>query len=204
MEEIQNSTSNNQTMNEKPVIAVVGFPRSGTSLMMRMLHQGGLDVVAGNYASYEDDRANFCNEEFEFLRDCGGKAVKLLEAQRMRLPEISYNFIWMRRQAREQGKSQAKFLKQVMALPVEPEAGERLAQGILRDTLPAQARLMRMTRSNLCEVWFERLLSYPREEALKVQNFLNAVLDVDAMVAQVKKRPTGCLEGFMELEWAGR
>lgn len=187
---------------DERVIAVVGFSRCGTSLLMRMLHQGGIPVVADNHHSYEDDRANLMNAEFNFLRECQGKAVKLLLADEMKLPELPYDFIWCRRSAREQALSQLKFLKHVGGLSgirMELE-WPRLAQGISRDTLPAQAKLRNLPGARLCEVWFERVLAYPRDEAHKLGLWLGKALDVDAMVAQVKPRTAQCYQGFMELE----
>jgi len=188
-------------MSEKRVIAVVGFPRCGTSLMMRMLHRGGMPVVADNHNSYEDERANPLNRDFEFLRECGGKAIKLLEPQRMELPPVLYGFIWCRRSSHEQALSQLKFLHHVAGLPgIRMSDVELMRQGIVQDTPVAQHKLRKLPGARLCEVWFERVLAYPRDEAHKLCQWLGVNLDEDAMVAQVKPRSAQCYRGFMELQ----
>ena len=42
-------------MDEKTIIIVSGLPRSGTSMMMKMLESGGLEIVTDNLRTADDD-----------------------------------------------------------------------------------------------------------------------------------------------------
>ena len=42
-------------MDEKAIIIVSGLPRSGTSMMMKMLESGGLEIVTDNLRTADED-----------------------------------------------------------------------------------------------------------------------------------------------------
>ena len=42
-------------MAEDPIIIVSGLPRSGTSMMMKMLEAGGLDILTDNIRTADED-----------------------------------------------------------------------------------------------------------------------------------------------------
>lgn len=93
------------------LLIVTGQPRSGTSLMMRILHDSGLPVVADEKHSYEcAATVNLQRDNKWVLELPDGVAMKVLYPHVMYLPStISYRMIWMHRNPREQAKSQRKF-----------------------------------------------------------------------------------------------
>ena len=93
------------------LIIVTGQPRSGTSLMMRMLAESGIPVVADENRSYETRLTNGLPGNSEWIFQVpDGAAVKVLYPQVLSLPAgPSYRFLWMARNPREQAKSQRKF-----------------------------------------------------------------------------------------------
>lgn len=71
------------------VITIVsGLPRSGTSMIMRMLDAGGMPLVVDNIRKpdkdnirgyYEYERVKKIKDgDISWLRDCRGKAVKIV------------------------------------------------------------------------------------------------------------------------------
>src|SRR5512135_312113 len=78
------------------VIVVSGLPRSGTSMMMKMLAEGGLAAVTDSIRSADEDNPNGYFEfepvkqlgegQGEWLSEAGGKIVKVISALLEHLP----------------------------------------------------------------------------------------------------------------------
>ena len=72
----------------KTVVVVSGLPRSGTSMMMKMLAEGGLELVSDRLRSADDDNPNGYYElepvkqlaegQTQWLANAGGKVVKII------------------------------------------------------------------------------------------------------------------------------
>lgn len=99
---------------------VSGLPRSGTSMMMRMLEAGGMPVLVDNIRVADDDNPRGYYE-FEpvkqtkrdpsWLQGSEGKAVKMVYRLLYDLPaDRSYRVIFMRRNLDEVLASQKKML----------------------------------------------------------------------------------------------
>jgi hypothetical protein len=189
-------------MSATTVIVVAGAPRCGSSLLMRMLHRGGLGVVAGlGHVSYEDDRAQDIPLSAAFLRECQGQAVKVLDPHRHQLAhEFDYDILWIHRDPIEQARSMVKFLRACGARIVNGRAAVRaIARSIPEDYLAFQ-RLRPHLTHRVFELSFERLLTEPRTVAPRVAAFLGRDLDVDAMAGSVLVRTPRCLPGMLELD----
>ena len=104
-----------------PITVVSGLPRSGTSMMMKMLEAGGVPLIIDNLrTSDEDNPAGYY--EFEpvkklgkgdsgWLADAQGKAVKVIAALLVHLPAAyTYQIIFMHREMSEILASQRKML----------------------------------------------------------------------------------------------
>jgi hypothetical protein len=190
------------------ITAVCGFPRSGTSMMMQMLHAGGMPVFtdlekAGN--SYETEAVTGLPEEAGFLADCYGKAVKLLDPLRWRPPRgHPYRFIWMDRDFRQTARSQAKFLRLLAGLPSSPRDIKAIRRSLEKER-PVTLSMLRdrtrnYARSDLLVVRFEDVLKDPLGQAVRVSEFLGGGLHVGAMAECVVSRDARCLRGLLEAE----
>jgi hypothetical protein len=106
---------------KRPVIIVSGLPRSGTSMMMKMLDKGGLELVTdGIREANEDNPKGYY--EFErvkklpdgdaaWLPDTRGKVVKIISALLLHLPDdYKYKVLFMRRHIDEILDSQRRML----------------------------------------------------------------------------------------------
>ena len=90
------SRSHRKSQDHQPVIVVSGLPRSGTSMMMRMLAQGGLSILTDEQRRADDDNPNgyFELEVVKQLRDgnstwlkeANGKVVKVISSLLEYLP----------------------------------------------------------------------------------------------------------------------
>src|SRR5215467_12265564 len=90
------SKSNRQAGGKGPIIIVSGLPRSGTSMMMRMLAEGGLPVVTDEVRHADPDNPNGYFEletvkqlsagNVTWLENACGKGVKVISSLLEYLP----------------------------------------------------------------------------------------------------------------------
>ena len=102
------------------IIVVSGLPRSGTSMMMKMLEAGGLEILTVNLREadannpkgyYEFEQVKKIKEDSTWLPDAIGKVVKIVTGLITFLPaEYNYKVIFMERELGEILSSQKKML----------------------------------------------------------------------------------------------
>lgn len=153
-----------------PVIVVSGLPRSGTSMAMKMLEAGGLELVVDHARTadednpkgyYEDERVKALAEadDASWLRHARGKAIKIVSSLLNHLPPGNfYKTVFMRRDLHEVLASQAKML-------------ERRGESSHTD----DAELLRMYEAHLEKAVFQ-LRFRPNFEALYV-NYSDVIGD---------------------------
>jgi predicted ATPase len=106
---------------QKEIIVVSGLPRSGTSMMMKMLAEGGLQTVTDSLRTADDDNPNGYFEfepvkqmtegNVNWLDEARGKVVKVISALLEHLPsKYHYKVIFMERPLPEVLASQKKML----------------------------------------------------------------------------------------------
>lgn len=182
------------------VTIVAGFPRSGSSLTMRMLHRGGMPVV-GREPDFEDGDSMPGRITPNWVAAQEGKALKLLEPQRHRdwvFDPTSTKVIFLTRDPEQQAASQAKFAHWAAGVPFPSRQKRRaLIASVATDTLATLARLKRLGVP-LLHMPFEHLVLRPEASAGIMARFVDAGLDPLAMQAVVIRRSPKCLPGMLE------
>ncbi len=103
------------------IIVVSGLPRSGTSMMMRMLEAGGIPLLTDHQRAADEDNPKGYYEfervkrlpkgDIGWLSEARGRAVKIISALLEHLPpEYEYRVIFMQRDLNEVLASQRKML----------------------------------------------------------------------------------------------
>ena len=92
-------------MDDKLINIVSGLPRSGTSMMMKILEAGGLDPLSDNLrvadednpkGYYEFERSKNLKNDNEWLHLAEGKVVKLISELLFYLPDTkNYKVVFM-------------------------------------------------------------------------------------------------------------
>lgn len=105
------------------VTIVSGLPRSGTSMMMKMLEAGGLDIVTDNVRKadidnpggyYEFEKVKKIKEDSSWLPFTVGRAFKMVSMLLFDLPRVyRYRVVFMEREMSEMVASQEKMLKRL-------------------------------------------------------------------------------------------
>ena len=179
----------------RPVVYVVsGLPRSGTSMMMRMLDAGGLPVLADGQREADSDnpRGYFELEavkgsakDASWAREAPGKAVKVISYLLKSLPgDLEYRVIFMRRELDQVVRSQRVMLERLGA-PVE-QTDEDARAALADHVVDVEAWLETARHVRRLGVAYERVLAEPRVQAERIARFLEVDLDLDAMVRAVE------------------
>ena len=110
----------NRGMDQQIITIVSGLPRSGTSMMMKMLEAGGMQVLTDHIRTadednpkgyYEFERVKQIEHDQAWLPDAQGKVVKMISALLKHLPSsYTYKVIFMRRNIDEILASQKQML----------------------------------------------------------------------------------------------
>lgn len=177
---------------DEPVIVVSGLPRSGTSMMMRMLAAGGLDVLTDGVHQPDDDNplgyfeyapVNRLREDSSWMSQVRGKAVKVVSPLLPELPPgFSYKVLFMRRATPEVLLSQAKLAKG--RLPNE----DRLPAVIARHLAEVDSWIEQTGHVDCMYVEYRSAVFEPVDTARQVAKFLGLPLDIAGMGAAVVPR----------------
>lgn len=178
------------------VTVVSGLPRSGTSMMMRMLEAGGLAPLVDGIREadednplgyYEFERVKKVKEDQGWLEDARGKVVKMVSTLLVDLPpRYTYRVVFMRRRIEEILASQRRMLLR-NAKPWS-EADDARMTGLYQAHLrQIEAWIARQRHLSALYVSYNELLASPREHADRVSAFLGGELDVARMVSVVDR-----------------
>ena len=176
----------------RPIVVVSGLPRSGTSMMMKMLQAGGLEPLTDSIRTADDDNPNGYFEfervkqmsagDRQWLDEAGGKVVKVISYLLEQLPtDRMYKVIFMEREIKEVLASQKKMLD---------NRGEKSA--ISDDEMAEQYRahlkavkpwLARQPHMEVLYVGYNSMMSDPEPHCRRILEFLSLPLELEKMLA---------------------
>lgn len=175
------------------ITVVSGLPRSGTSLMMQMLHAGGHDILCDDHRQpdpdnprgyFELDKVRSLERDATWVAEAEGKAIKVISFLLRSLPPgHEYRVIFMHRNLDEVLASQAQMLHR-LGQPTGPESTlmrshfERHLKSIT-EWISRQNHF----RMHTCE--FTGVLRSPAAAATAITEFLEAPLRIQDMAAAV-------------------
>jgi hypothetical protein len=182
------------TMDRDTITIVSGLPRSGTSMMMKMLEAGGIPVLTDRIRTadednpegyYEFERVKQIEEDKAWLPEAKGKVVKMIAALLKHLPpEYGYHVIFMRRNIEEVLASQREMLVR-RGEPTDAISDERMAGLFSKHVAQVEAWLAKQPNFEILYVGYGEVLAEPLEEAKRISHFLNYALDVEKMAEVV-------------------
>lgn len=180
-------------MSDQPIIVVAGCARSGTTLMMSILQAAGIPVVVDSNASMEFGKVCSLPDEYAWMEDIRGKAVKIIDPKNWPPPaHLPIRWIWMHRNPLEQAKSQLKFLRATFPNGAPPIDLHRLLASIARDNIGVPTWLENTPGWTVHRVAFENLLLAPHVVIEDLGRFLDRFFDVGELAKLIIDRPTSC------------
>lgn len=177
---------------QKFITVVSGLPRSGTSMMMKMLQAGGMDVVTDNIRTPNEDNPNgyyeiekiklLKNGQNSWLSEAEGKAIKVISALLEHLPvEYKYKVIFMRRDIAEVLASQ----KQMMIRRNEPVNNiddDQMSEIFIKHLNQLGLWLTDQQNFEVVYIDYNDLLYMTEPNLKKLMQFLDIPLDLDLML----------------------
>lgn len=189
--------SNKKNVVKEPIIVVSGLPRSGTSMMMKMLAAGGLPILTDELRRADDDNPNGYFElevvrqlkdgNVTWLKEANGKVVKVISSLLEYLPpEYQYKIIFMERDSKETLASQKKMLDH----RGEPSkmSDEEMEQQFLKHLTVIKPWLVRQPNMEVLYVKYNALMAQPGPFCEKIASFLDCPLDRTRMLAVPDKQ----------------
>ena len=182
--------------NGPPIVVVSGLPRSGTSMMMRMLEAGGIAILtdAERAADIDNPKGYFEFERIKdleketdksYLREGRGKALKAISFLLKHLPdENDYRVIFMRRDLDEVLDSQEKMIARLAQGDTSADR-EAMKEAYRNDIVRARLHCRGRVNFELVEVHYRAAIDDPATVARLVNDFLGGHLDEAAMRAAV-------------------
>lgn len=178
----------------RPVVVVSGLPRSGTSMAMKMLEAGGMEIVTDGEREadednprgyYEDERVKDLAKATDksWLRASRGRAIKVISFLLKDLPpNLNYQVILMRRDLTEVLASQRKMLDRRGEADDTPD--ERMME-LWQDQLWRVNYLLRKApQFEWVEIEYGEALRNPAAAAAQIAGLVEG-LDERAMAAVV-------------------
>ncbi len=176
------------------VIVVSGLPRSGTSMMMKMLEAGGLELIfdGKREADIDNPKGYFEFEEVKKTRKdsswanhADGKGIKVISLLLYHLPPTkSYKILFMERHIREILASQRKMLERSGKHP------DGAGDAVLTEKFEEHLRKIRgwidkQPNIDCLYLNYREMIENPLLKSREVAAFLQKDLDVDAMAHAV-------------------
>ena len=178
------------------ITIVTGYPRSGTSMMMQLLHRGGMPVLTddvkrppkehnprGYYEFGSALRLGGKDQTTDWVATARGKAVKVIAYQMRHLPaQYSYRVIYMRRKIKEVLASSRKMgmVRTDGALSEREQILAFKGEYVLHEIW-----LERQPNMEVLYLNYNEVLAAPARELARVRGFLGLPLDLERMAAGV-------------------
>ncbi|MFP8881395.1 MAG: sulfotransferase [Myxococcota bacterium] len=176
----------------EPIVIVSGLPRSGTSMLMRMLDRGGVEIMtdSGRAADIDNPNGYFEYERVKdleketdksYVREGRGKVLKVISFLIKDLPDDNdYRVIFMRRDLDEVITSQNKMIDRLGTQDTTADR-EAMKEAYRNDIV--RTRLLCRNRPNfeLIEVHYKQTIEDPTATASQLNAFLGGRLDEAAM-----------------------
>lgn len=180
---------------DKTIYVVSGLPRSGTSMMMKMLEAGGLSPLTDNERTADDDNPKGYYEfervkkmqegDVEWIHNAPGKVIKVISYLLQHLPaEYEYKVIFMRRAMPEILASQKKMLIN-RGEPTDKVSDEELTILYEKHLEKTFAWMNEHKNFSCLQVDYNRLLQDPSSLLPQIQAFIGNRVNSEKMAEVV-------------------
>jgi hypothetical protein len=184
-------SSGKKQIRDKAITVVSGLPRSGTSMMMKMLAAGGLTLLSdqirkadpdnpGGYFEFEPVK-QLKEGVIDWLPNATGKVVKVIATLLPYLPaDYQYRVILMQRDMQEILASQRQML---VARGKDPDgvSDEEMARIFNIHLQKVVQWLENEPNVRYLEVNYNELLKYPQPGIERLNQFFDGELNIEAM-----------------------
>ena len=181
---------------EGEIFIVSGLPRSGTSMMMQMLKEGGLPIFTDDQRKpdesnpkgyYEHEAVKRLMSDQRWLYDAKNKAVKVISHLLFHLPaRFHYKIVFMERDLNEVLGSQHKMLHREGKLKSDT-VSYKLIKNYQQNLEKVKQWVPQQANIECLFVKYADVIENPGQESRRIKNFLQVELNIEAMEAIVDK-----------------
>jgi len=175
------------------IYVVSGLPRSGTSMMMQALKNGGLEILTDNLRK-EDENNPKGYLEFEktkklaqdnsWINEANDKVIKVIAQLLQFLPDsFNYKIIFMEREMTEVLKSQQKMLGRDTS--IYPTA---IAETFSKQLETTKNWIKGQPNMEIMYVNYKEMIENPEQTAESISSFLDVDLDIQKMAESVDNK----------------
>jgi hypothetical protein len=176
----------------EPIVIVSGLPRSGTSMMMKILEAGGMPIMTDGgrdadidnpkgYFEYERTKNLEKETDKSYLREGRGKALKVISFLIKDLPDDNdYRVIFMRRDLDEVLASQDKMIQRLGTTDASAHA-EAMKEAYRNDIVRARLLCKKRPNFEMIEIHYRATIEDPVDTSRRVNAFLGHRLDEAAL-----------------------
>ena len=194
--DVNPATGGRRLASTAPIVIVSGLPRSGTSMMMKVLEAGGLPVIIDGLRSadpdnpegyYEYERVKELDKgDTAWVADAQGKAVKVISALLEFLPAgYQYRVIFMHRNIEEVLNSQRKMLAR-RGENVDAVNDAEMATLFAKHLVKVKQWLRVQSNFAVLDVDYNAMMQNPDQYIRTVNQFIDDALDEQAMAQMIK------------------
>lgn len=176
------------------ITVVSGLPRSGTSMMMKMLEAGGLKIITDDIREadednlkgyYEDERVKVLHENNVWIDEAEGQVVKVISYQLKYLPrDHEYSVIFMRRKIPEVLASQKRMMKR-RSEPTDDVPDDVMTDIFKKHLHEIYGWLAKQHNMKVIYISYNESLKDPKPTVAKVNEFLGGEMDTENMMTVV-------------------
>lgn len=180
----------------KPIIVVSGLPRSGTSMLMKMLEAGGLEIASDGQRTADDDNPKGYYElervkeldkakDKSWVRELRGKVVKVISYLLKDLPEgHTYKVVFVQRDLREVMASQSKMLEN-RGVDFDPANDEKMIRNYEGHLRKVDEMAAADPRYDVLYLNHRDIVNDPRSASARINRFLGGRLNEAGMAGVV-------------------
>jgi hypothetical protein len=184
-----------KSKNSREIIIVSGLPRSGTSMMVKMLESAGLGILTDSLRKADDNNPKGYYEfervkmlkagDFDWLSDARGKVVKVISALLEYLPnQYQYKIIFMRRNMDEVLSSQRQMLVRD-GKQDDHVSDAKLAELYENHLKQIETWLEQQPNMSTLFISYNQTLRDPEPNLERIIQFLGRNIDIKAMLQVV-------------------
>ncbi len=181
---------------DNTITIVSGLPRSGTSMMMKILEAGGMEIVTDNirkanednpHGYYEYEKVKEIKENASWLKETRGKAFKMISRSLYDLPSNeSYKVIFMKRKMNEIRASQKKMLE-CMGNNKGDISDEKMGEFFNKHLSKIMEWMDEQKYMDVLYINYNDILGNPGEQIIILNHFLNDKLNAEKAVNAIDK-----------------
>lgn len=177
------------------VFIVSGLPRSGTSMMMRILKMGGMPIATDLKREADEDnprgyfeveRVRKLKDDSSWVPEMRGTCLKVVSTLLYYLPQnVEYKIIFMLRNIDEIILSQRKMLTR-MGEDANPAADRQIKRLFEKHIPDIKSWLLNRSQFKVLYLDYRTVVESPGDEIYKIPEFLDMDLNIDAMTTAIE------------------